>query len=315
MRYNTMGMAACAVLVIVGLALAGAPALAGSGWVEGKVTREGSGFGTYAAPVIGATVTVAGTNLTDTTDAGGWFNISLPEGNYTLTVAMAGYDSKTTPVFAVVSGNATLQNLQIRPQLGNLSGIVADENGSPLAMATVMAGGRTAQTGQNGAYSLVLIQAGTVTVTVTPLFGAPVNFTATVVKDQNSTKDFQVTRPSLLTVTVIDDATGKPVSGATVRFGDLTGTTDQYGRATLAGAGPGKDRLYVSADDYQYKSIEVSIPKGGTNVTVRLVKKTGSSGSFLPGPGVLPVLLVLALAALAARRMRRDLGALDHPMQ
>ncbi|MFD0794855.1 SusC/RagA family TonB-linked outer membrane protein [Mucilaginibacter litoreus] len=79
-----------------------------SGKVTGKVTDE------KGEPLPGATVRVAGTTLGATTDANGNYTITLPEGDYKLSVTFIGF--RQADVAITVTGNeTTVSNVSMQP--------------------------------------------------------------------------------------------------------------------------------------------------------------------------------------------------------
>lgn len=71
-----------------------------SGRVSGRVTDESG------QPLPGASVSVVGTSLGMMTDADGRYNISLPEGTYTVAASFVGY-TRVESANVIINGNQT----------------------------------------------------------------------------------------------------------------------------------------------------------------------------------------------------------------
>ena len=117
-RWRTTLVAACA----VGLLGPGSPVAAQSGAAVGSiagVARTASG-----SPVAGAQVTLPDLGMGSLTDASGVFRIeNVPEGRHTLTAIGAGYAPLERRI-VVAAGEQTTVDLQLRPEVFPLDGIV-----------------------------------------------------------------------------------------------------------------------------------------------------------------------------------------------
>jgi hypothetical protein len=315
-------------LLIVGLlAVVAGSAAADDGWITGKVSETESLFGmTYAGdPISGATVSVTGGTQTTTTDTNGNYNLTVPEGNHTLTVTKAGYNDKVTTTITVTANNTTTANILMTKPSGNLTGTVNEDDGSAMVMATVSCANISGYTGLDGKYALTGIPVGTQTLTVTPLLGTPVNFTVSILNGQNTTKDVVVTTPSPVIVNVKNND-GNPISGATVNLGNLTGTTDASGSVLFSGAKPGSVTMKVSASGYKTASQTVIIDKGGDVFTATL-NKTGLTteetgliaGLLAAGIAIcliiilIPVIIIILIIVWLVRRKKNKAPAMAPP--
>ncbi|MBM4249182.1 MAG: carboxypeptidase regulatory-like domain-containing protein [Euryarchaeota archaeon] len=293
------------VFVMMALALAGFSASAENGWVKGKI-GDNSLFPFMGNPIAGATVKDANGAASATTAADGSFNLTLPEGNYTLKISAPGYKDKLTDTITVTANNTTTHNDYLTKPSGNITGKVTEDDGSAMVAASVVCQGVSTSTGLDGKYTLANVPVGTWNLTVTPFMGTPINFSVTVTDGQVTTKDLTITVPSPVIVTVIDQKTG-PIANATVTFGTLTGKTDALGMVTLNGGTPGTYKLTVTAKGYKTYSKDHALERGGVMFTVPMSKSSTDGGKgFIPGFEALPVLAVAALAALVIRRRLED---------
>jgi len=82
-----------------------------TGSINGTVTVAGTD---PAQPIAGATVTVEGTNLSDTTAADGTYTIAdVPVGTYTVTASADGYQSKSVTGVTVTKDATTTVNFAL----------------------------------------------------------------------------------------------------------------------------------------------------------------------------------------------------------
>lgn len=296
------------VFVTLAVAMAGFSASAENGWVAGKI-GDNNLFPYVGNPIAGATVSDSNGAASATTAADGSYNLTLPAGTYTLNVRASGYNDKLSGAITVTANNTTSYNTYLTKPSGNLTGTVTEDDGSAMVMAAVSCGNVSGNTGLDGKYTLTGIPVGTWTLTVTPLLGTPVNFTGIIiVNGQITTKDVQVVTPNPVIVKVVDSGSNA-ISGASVQFGNLSGTTDANGTVTLNGGKPGSYTMTVSAKGYTTYSKAQTLDKGGDIFTVTLVKSSSPGSSkkgFIPG---FEAVSFVAVAALAALVLRRKMGA------
>jgi hypothetical protein len=79
-----------------------------NGTLQGTVTDASTGL-----PIAGATVTAGSTS--DTTDASGFYQMTLPAGTYNVTASASGYTSQTASGVVVSAGATTTQNFALVP--------------------------------------------------------------------------------------------------------------------------------------------------------------------------------------------------------
>jgi len=127
----------------------------GAGTLQGTVTDSTTGL-----PIAGAAISAVGTGGTynDTTDASGFYQISLPAGTYEVTAAASGYTSQTVSGVVVSEGATTVQDFALDPVQADTLHVnsitlsysirgkrvtvqslvsIFDQNGSPVPSATV----------------------------------------------------------------------------------------------------------------------------------------------------------------------------------
>src|SRR5689334_21739758 len=80
--------------------------------VTGKIT------GSDGQPVVGATVTVKGTNVGTKTSPAGDFEINVPSGGTALVITSVGYEEQELPI-----GTATSFSISLRERVSNLNEI------------------------------------------------------------------------------------------------------------------------------------------------------------------------------------------------
>ncbi len=298
--YTARKMATGLFFLTLLITVATAPAIGENGTISGKVSTELTLFGMpYAGdPIPGATVTVTGATQTATTDANGRFNLSVPEGNYTLKVTAAGFNDKTTGQISVDDNDTTTVNILLSKPTGNLTGKVTDEAGNPIAMTTLAYDdgsilGKSTYSGTDGTYSLTGLPVGTITITVTPLAGTPFNISVTIANGQTTTKDITVKTPVIVKVI---DTVEAPIPGASVTLGDATGITDANGTVSLQ-TKPGSYTLTVSASGYKTYSKTTTVDKGGNIFTITLPTSSGTVDTGLVAMlfGAMCLLLLLPL--------------------
>jgi len=134
------------------------------GWINGTVRDAGT-----SNPIPGASVTA--TSGTDTfgttTDLAGAYNLSVPEGAFTVRAVQALYSPATQAGVTVTANATTTVNFDLSPARGWITGVVTSSLGGPIVGATVRAtgGGREypGQTIAGGVYN-VTVAPGTYTV-------------------------------------------------------------------------------------------------------------------------------------------------------
>ena len=174
----------------IALQSTGEPPVQGAGSIGGKVTDTSSG-----TPIAGCTVSAGG--KTTTSDSDGDFTISnLSPTSYTVTASKSGYQdgSATVTVEAGKTVTANIALTPVAPTTGSISGTVTDAStGSPIANCTVSAGGKTAQTGSDGTYTIGNLTPGDYTVTASATGYVGGSAQVTVVAENAATADIKLT--------------------------------------------------------------------------------------------------------------------------
>lgn len=154
-------------------------------------------------PIAGATVS-CGSRVVVTDSGGEYIVEDLPEGEYAVLVAAAGYDSVSQTI-AVPGGETSLADfaLDSRPAKGgNISGAVTDAaDGLPVAGAMVSCAGLWTVTDPGGSYTITGLLEGVLSVTVTATGYEDGWQSAEVSEGETSVADFALERlspPTLL---------------------------------------------------------------------------------------------------------------------
>ena len=247
-------------------------------------------------PAPGATVTFTpsggGTPQTTLTDTNGNYTLSnVPPGTYTGTATLNGATA-AAPSVNVVSGQTITVAFKLAAGAGSATGRVVDNNGNPIAGATVFFNGsgtaavQTATTGTDGIYTFASasLPAGTYVVSAAKTgFGnsAPVqaviaSATTTTVPDiilsvaVNGTLGGLVTATGSttplagVTITITNSTTGAAISPAPVSTGTATagpdGSSLNYGPVTLL---QGTYTVTASQSGVTASSQTVTVPANG----------------------------------------------------
>ncbi|PCR90931.1 carboxypeptidase regulatory-like domain-containing protein [Natrinema ejinorense] len=125
-------------------------------------TLEGTVTDTDGEPVVNATVSVGDEQTT--TDDNGSYALELESGEYALTVSAEGYEDATQNVTVEANSNVTVDvslkeddgGSEPTPSVGTVAGTVTDEDGEPIANATISADDETVTTADDGSYELEL---------------------------------------------------------------------------------------------------------------------------------------------------------------
>ncbi len=121
-------------------------------------------------------------------------------------------------------------------------------DGSPVVRATVQIGPYSAQSDQDGSYSIGGLCQGTCNVTVSAANYTTLSTSLTI--SSSTTQDFSLTPLSTVTGTVTCSCDNSPVSGVTVNIGQYSANTDPSGSYTINGIQPGTYSVTVLGPNY-----------------------------------------------------------------
>jgi hypothetical protein len=266
--------------------------VANVGTVTGKVTNN------QGSPISGASVSSGGNGAI--TGADGGYTLQVPGGTSTLTAALAGYQNASESVTVTSGGSTQADPLQLQPNNpGNISGTVADGNGSALSGATVSAAGLSTSSGGDGSYALNNLPAGQTTILASLTGYQPGSASVTVVAAATTAAPTitLISATGAISGTVKNSA-GSPIVGASVGYGGGTTTTDSNGNYTLTGIPVGTVQLVASAQGFQSATQSVTVYGGKistanftlaaaiTNGTVTGKITNASSGAIVTGATV-----------------------------
>ncbi|HIQ04413.1 MAG TPA: peptidase S8, partial [Anaerolineae bacterium] len=170
-------------------------AATGMGYLNGTVT-EAAALTAAGDPLAKVTVVATGLiNAETTTDASGYYTMTLPEGNYDVTYRRYGYDTVSLTGVTIVTDVVTTQDVAMAPlPTYTVSGTVTDAiTSAPIAGATVAVPGTPlppATTNASGFYSLSGLVAGPATLRVSAVGYGTVQRSISVTGDM--TEDFSL---------------------------------------------------------------------------------------------------------------------------
>jgi Carboxypeptidase regulatory-like domain len=95
-------------------------------------------------------VSYSGRSQSAITDQNGNYQLSVPPGTYGVSAGVAGYQSASQSNILVTSNSTTPNvNFALTP-LGNITGVVKNSSGTPIAGATMSYGGGSTSTATDG---------------------------------------------------------------------------------------------------------------------------------------------------------------------
>jgi choice-of-anchor A domain-containing protein len=244
----------------------------GKGSIKGQVLVVGS-----TQPVIGATVSVANTNVQVTTDSQGQFNlVNVPEGSQTLSISKTGFSS--TSAVAVIknavvtdvgqlvlgqtsSGSIVAGKVFNSGSLFAISGASIELKGAKQVTVTSSSSGVFEIAGlPNGNYNFVIDATGyhkiSGSFSLTPGTNVQIN------QGLVSVDTPLVSDPAALFGKVVDGSTGLPVANAQLVINGSSITTNNSGEFTSQPLNRGAHVIQVSAADYISASYNINFPAG-----------------------------------------------------
>ena len=161
-----------------------------AGYLIGYVIDE------LAVPIAAALVSASGTNAT--TNAAGYYNMTLSAGTYVVNVTAQGYGSASEPGVVVVKDQETVLNFTLAITSGSLKGHVYDaKTGDALAGVVISVGigsvSKSAVSNATGAYRILLIPNGTCSVSASKTGYETNSTTAVIVAGQETPLDIDLT--------------------------------------------------------------------------------------------------------------------------
>ena len=235
------------------------------GWIEGYVYLEGT-----TTLISGANVAVEGGGNTDT-NAAGYYNISLSEGDYSVTASKSGYTSDTKSI-TINEAETTLQNLYLG-EIANpgwaVGYVYITDTITPIQGVTVsVSGGSSDTTDSNGYYNITLAADG-YTLNATKVGYTSDSDTIGIMTGQETSTNFDLTETSIegtIEGYVYISGTEIPINGATVEIqGGSSTTTDATGYYSMTG-NAGSYSVTASKTDYESDTSPITITSGQATI-------------------------------------------------
>lgn len=238
-----------------------------TGQISGRIqNNQGDGLGGAQVQITAS----GGFSQVATTAANGnyVFNNVPTERQYTISATFAGYFAE--PVTEFLSGNTLTRNITMNPNSMTISGIVRNQNQTPLANIPVRASSGTSivntTTNSSGQFTLTGLSPYR-TYTVATVSNSP-GYQNTSLGVEISGENISLSNPlvmqvhiSVITGTITDSVSGSPVSGATiVAHNTVSGlthtvTTQSNGNYTLNNLFQGNFNITISRANYQTKTL------------------------------------------------------------
>ena len=304
--------------------LSATPPQSGTGTLVGRVVDSVWGLPIDHLPEEkGVTVTLSGgVSVEPDPDNGGYFSIpNLAPNTYQVTIGMRGFTGKAFRV--VISPGTTTDLGTVRLEMSmsemTLTGTVTDAStGAPIpgAELTISAKGLTGRTDFAGGYAIAGIKVPSeFTLKVSAGGYTGKSFTvrsSNFIQTMNLSLSPTVTTGSL-TGTVVEEATGAPVSGATLTLAgspSVSATTDSMGAFAFSDVPKGSRQITLSSVGYAPRTITTAIAAGAVNDVGRI----GLAAHQLPASIQGTVRDAVAKAPLAGVEIRAaGTGSLQSP--
>jgi uncharacterized surface anchored protein len=244
---------------------------------------------TNSKPIAGATIllftgrTYRGNSITD--NNGNYIISNLAPGDYIVVASAKNFQtiSQGATVEAGMttivnfSGMTTIVNFSLLPNPGSIIGKVTSETGQPIAGAKILIFQdftliASALTDNNGNYSIIGLAPGSyIAIANAPNFGISA-LGAIVSANKISVVNFVLSpHPGTISGRVIDAATKKPISGATINvFNEVisiaTAITDPNGNYQISDIEPGDYNVIANKANFQMKAIEAIVKSNSKTI-------------------------------------------------
>ena len=245
-----------------------------------------------------ADATVAVDDQEATTDDDGSVSFALPDGEYTVTAEQDGYEDAEADVTIDGDDESVSLTLAAVTDLHTLTVEVQDQDGEPLADATVSVDGEQVTTDADG-IATVELEDGEYTVTAEKDGYEEASTDVTIDGEDESVSLTLEAVADLHTLTVeVQDQDGEPLADATVSVDGEQVTTDADGIATVE-LEDGEYTVTAEKDGYEEASTDVTIDGDDESVTLAL---DAEPDRLMPGwlVWLIAVIIIAAIAAGAA---------------
>ncbi|MFQ3549267.1 MAG: carboxypeptidase-like regulatory domain-containing protein [Armatimonadota bacterium] len=257
----------------------------------------GTVLDTNSVPISGATVQtdIGGYSATTATD-GAYTIASVVPGTYSLTASKSNYTSQTLTNVVVSEMNVTNANFTLTSTVGNITGVVKDENNQGIQGATVSTstGSYTTTTGAGGVYTLTNVSAGTYSITASKAgYNSQTKNNISVVGGQSTSVDFVITNLYGKITGFVRDGLNNGIVGAIVQTdtGGYSATTTSGGAFTISNVSPGTYSLTASKSGFSPQTVSgVNVVAGQTtNQNITLMSIYGYIAGVVLNDANMPV--------------------------
>ncbi|WP_426574008.1 carboxypeptidase regulatory-like domain-containing protein [Aquihabitans sp. McL0605] len=145
---------------------------------------------------------------------------------------------------------------------GSVTGVVTDQNSSPISGATVETSGASTTTDATGTYTLANLSGGEHEVVASAPGKAQVSHSVIVTPGGTVTQSFQLSPPGQVAGTITESPSGTPIAGASVTYTGGVATTDASGHYSIPDLPVGPLTLNVTALGHTGQVRDVNIASG-----------------------------------------------------
>ncbi|MBY0090740.1 carboxypeptidase regulatory-like domain-containing protein [Priestia aryabhattai] len=264
------------------------------GILTGQITNGQTGEPVIGSIIlvrtVGAIGLIVGFDITD--ENGTYFITGLAPGTYTVLATSFGFGISS--VGAIVQSDVTTTaNVALVPNVGAITGVITDLQGSPILGVNTQVevfdqGGtllKTLLAQSDGTFSVLDLPPGSYTLLVTAPDFAAQTTSAVIFSDQTTELNISLTpNPASITGQVLDLATSSPINGAILTVTDSngiivgSGTSGVDGDFTINNLPPGTLIISAVAQTYGNTSKAIILTPGGEGTTTL---------TLTPNPGIL----------------------------